>query len=151
MNPADPSIFLSQLLRPALEAAPDRVAVQTADKAWSYRELDEAAAGLARRWLGAGLQTGDRLAFLLPNRIETLLSYLACFKAGLIAVPLDYGYRPPQINYALRHSGSQLLVAHAERHKELSEVDAVSGMSLTIVGGPATDKGRPFEDPNAIA
>jgi acyl-CoA synthetase (AMP-forming)/AMP-acid ligase II len=147
MNPADPSIFLSELLRPALEASPDRVAVHTADKAWSYRELDETAAELARRWLGAGLQMGDRMAFLLPNRIETLLSYLACFKAGLIAVPLDYRYRPPQINYALRHSGSRLLVAHAERQVELSEVEAVLGMSLTIVGGPATGKGRKFEDP----
>src|SRR5262245_33087480 len=141
MNPANPSQFLSELLRPALEAAPDRVAVQAADRTWSYRELDEAAAGLARRWLEDGPQMGDRLAFLLPNRIETLLTCLACFKAGLIAVPLDYRYRPPQINYALRHSGSRLLVAHAERQAELSEVEAVTGMPLTIVRGPAAEKG----------
>jgi acyl-CoA synthetase (AMP-forming)/AMP-acid ligase II len=146
MNSADPSIFLSELLHPALQASPDRVAVQTADKAWSYGELDETAAELARRCLKAGLQMGDRIAFLLPNRIETLLSYLACFKAGLIAVPLDYNYRPPQINYVLRHSGSRLLVAHAERQAELSEVEAVRGMSVAIVGGPAADNGTKFED-----
>lgn len=146
MNPADPPNFLSELLRPALLASPDRVAVQTADKAWSYRELDETAAELARRWLAAGLQMGDRLAFLLPNRIETILCYLACFKSGLIAVPLDYRYRPPQINYALRHSGSRLLVAHAERQEELGEVEAVRGMSLAIVGDAAADKGRKIED-----
>src|SRR5262245_6467177 len=146
MNPADPSLFLSELLRPGLKASPDRVAVQTADKSWSYRELDETAAALACRWLATGLQTGDRMAFLLPNRMETLLCYLACFKAGFVAVPLDYQYRPPQINYSLRHSGSRLLVAHAERQAELSEVEAARGMSVTIVGDSKSDNSTAFED-----
>lgn len=149
MNPADPSRFLSELLRPALEGAPDRVAVQTADKTWSYPELDEEAAQLARSWLGAGLQMGDRVAFLLPNCFETLLSYLACFKGGFVAVPLDYNYRAPQINYALRHSGTRLFIAHAERQAELAEVETVP-MSLTIVGDPAGNESRTFEAPGGF-
>lgn len=151
MNPTAPARFLSELLRPALETAPDRVAVQTAEKSWTYRELDEAAEELARQWLGGGLQMGERVAFLLPNCIETLLSYLACFKGGFVAVPLDYRYRPPQINYALRHSGSRLLIAHTERQAKLSEVEVVPGLlSLTIVGDTAASNTRTFEAPGGF-
>lgn len=150
MNSPDLSRFLSDLLRPALDAAPDSIAVQTADKAWSYRELDEAATELAQSWLDSGLQMGDRVAFLLPNCFETLLGYLACFKGAFVAVPLDYNYRAAQINYALRHSGTRLFIAHHERQKELDEVEALPGMSLTIVGDPNNNESRTFDAPGGF-
>lgn len=150
MNSADLSRFLSELLHPALRTAPDRIAVQTTEKGWTYRELDDAATDLARNWLGGGLQIGERVAFLLPNCIEALLGYLACFKAGLVAVPLDYRYRAPQINYTLRHSGTRLLVSHFQRQEELAEVEAVRGMSRTLVGDPTANNSRTFEAPDGF-
>jgi acyl-CoA synthetase (AMP-forming)/AMP-acid ligase II len=36
-----------------------------------------------------GLEEGDRLAFLLPNSLEAVVGYLACFRMRLVIVPLD--------------------------------------------------------------
>jgi acyl-CoA synthetase (AMP-forming)/AMP-acid ligase II len=33
---------------------------------------------------------GRRLASLMPNRVDLVMHYLACFKAGLTATPLNY-------------------------------------------------------------
>ena len=37
----------------------------------------------------------------MPNRTALLIHYLACFRAGLVAVPLNYRYTHREIDHAL--------------------------------------------------
>ena len=60
----------------------------------------------------------------MPNRILLVVHYLACFKAGLVATPLNYRYAPPEIDHALEVSGASALVAHAERADDLAATRA---------------------------
>ena len=75
---------------------------------------------LAAHYLALGLQPGDRVASLMPNRTELVVHYLACFKAGLVATPLNYRYTPPEIDHALEVSGARILLAHAERAEDIA-------------------------------
>src|SRR5262245_996723 len=127
-------LSLRNLLRPTVDAQPARPALH-GDQVWTYKRLEEEASRLARTWLAGGLEPGDRVAMLLPNRPEALVVYLACFKSGLAAVPLDYRYQPPQINYVLRHSGSRLLVSHADRLDDVAACDEAQHVELAAVGG----------------
>jgi long-chain acyl-CoA synthetase len=137
---------LRNLLRPTSDAQPQRPALH-GQQVWTYSRLEEEANRLARRWLAAGLEPGDRVAMLLPNRPEALLVYFACFKAGLVAVPLDYRYRPPQINFVLRHSGSRILVSHADRLDEVASCDEAKHVDIAAVGGDGSTHGvRPLDD-----
>lgn len=86
------------------------------------------------------------MALLLPNRPEALLVYLACFKSGLVAVPLDYRYRPPQINYVLRHSGSLVLVTHADRLGEVAACDEAKHIDVVAVGSADAGAGALLPD-----
>ena len=52
--------------------------------------------GLPANYLALGLEPGDRVASLMPNRIELLAHYLACFKSELVTTPLNYRYTPPR-------------------------------------------------------
>jgi len=122
------------LLQPTVDDQPARPALQ-GSAAWTYQHLEEDAQRLACRWLESGLEPGDRVAMLLPNRPEALLVYLACFKSGLVAVPLDYRYRPPQINYVLRHSGSRLFITHTDRMQEVAACDEARHINVIAVGG----------------
>jgi long-chain acyl-CoA synthetase len=133
---------LRHLLRPTADAQPLRPALH-GQQVWTYSRLEEEAARLAATWLAHGLERGDRVAMLLPNRPEALLVYLACFKGGLAAVPLDYLYQPPQINYVLRHSGSRILVSHAERLDDVAACDAARHVELAVVGGDGVSHGVP--------
>jgi acyl-CoA synthetase (AMP-forming)/AMP-acid ligase II len=112
--------MLETLLQPALASAPNKPALVAGRHSWTYHQLEEQANRLAAHWTALGLQHGDRVATLLPNCPELVVAYLAGFKTGVILVPLPPSYQPPQTAYALRHSGSRLLLVQADRHERLS-------------------------------
>ena len=110
---------LTEVLAIGLRTKPDEPALVSNESRWTWRELDAAATRLAAHYLGLGLQPGDRVASLLPNRGVLIVHYLACLRAGLAATPLNYRYQAPEIDHALEVSGASILVAHAERDDDL--------------------------------
>ena len=121
------------LLRAGLDADPDGLALISADTRWAWRTLDELSDRLAVSWLDLGLNPGDRVASLMPNRPALIVHYLACFKAGLVATPLNYRYTAPEIDHALAVSQARALLAHAEREKDLAASQlAVSAPSAVV-------------------
>ena len=85
----------------------------------TWAELEAASDRLAGGYRGLGLQPGDRIASLLPNRIALAVHYLACFKAGLVVTPLNYRYTHREIDHALEVSGARALLAHVERDEDV--------------------------------
>ena len=117
---ASPCAPLNELLRAGLEAAPDEIALVSLVRSMSWVELERASASLAGGYRGLGLAPGDRIASLMPNRIDLLVHYLACFKAGLVATPLNYRYTFREIDHALEVSGARALLGHVERVEDLT-------------------------------
>ncbi|HEX3946727.1 MAG TPA: class I adenylate-forming enzyme family protein, partial [Acidimicrobiales bacterium] len=142
IEPAGP---LDRLADPARVADPDSVAVTSAVGSLTWRQLDRSSAVLAGRYRDLGLEPGDRLASLMPNRVELLVHYLACFKAGLVATPLNYRYTAREIDHALEVSGAKALVVHVERAEDLAQSERVPGLRAGLVtfGEPAGGPGRP--------
>jgi hypothetical protein len=88
-KPLEGSRSPRDLLRAGLDADPDGVALISADTRWTWRTPDDLSDRLAASLLGLGLNPGDRVASLMPNRPALIVHYLACFKAGLVATPLQ--------------------------------------------------------------
>jgi acyl-CoA synthetase (AMP-forming)/AMP-acid ligase II len=130
-RPAPP---LNELLRAGLETAPDEVALVSATRSLSWRELEEESTCLAGGYRGLGLEPGDRLASLMPNRIDLVVHYLACFKAGLIATPLNYRYTHREIDHALQVSGARALLAHVERAADVAASQLAAGLEVGTIG-----------------
>ena len=114
-----PAAPLADLLRLGLDAGPDEVALLSADRSLTWAELEAESAALAGGYRALGLAPGDRLASLMPNRNDLVVHYLACFKAGLVATPLNYRYTHREIDHALEVSGARALLAHAERFEDV--------------------------------
>jgi acyl-CoA synthetase (AMP-forming)/AMP-acid ligase II len=115
---------IANLLAESCKRHPDRTALAFRDRRWSYRELDETTERLARSLAGTGVRPGDRVAFLLANCPELVWLYLACFKCGAVAVPLNVRLTGPELYYVLHHSGARLLVSHADLYPGLAPVRA---------------------------
>jgi long-chain acyl-CoA synthetase len=128
-----PAAPLNDLLRIGLDAAPDEVAICSAHRALSWRELDRASAALADGYRGLGLEPGDRLASLMPNRVDLVVHYLACFRARLIATPLNYRYTTREIDHALEVSGARVLLAHVERAEDVGASELATALELGMV------------------
>jgi long-chain acyl-CoA synthetase len=143
---ARPAAPLDRLLRNGLEAGPDEPALVSATRSLTWSELEEESERLAGGYRGTGLEPGDRIASLMPNRIDLVVHYLACFKAGLIATPLNYRYTHREIDHALEVSGARALLAHVERAADVADSEPVARLELGTIayrdggaGGEAGD------------
>ncbi len=108
-------MIFGQVLRTTRERNPGKTALIVGGKQWTYAELDDLTDRVAGGLFAAGVRADDRVALFMPNCPELIFSYLACFKLGAIAVPLNHRYRQMEAEYALAHSGSTTLVVHADK------------------------------------
>lgn len=96
-------------------AEPDRRALTLlrADGAvrhYTYIELERAACRLANVLRAHGVERGDRVAVLLPQTPETVLTHLASYKLGAIVVPLFTLFGEDGLQFRLFDSGARALV-----------------------------------------
>ena len=113
----------------------------------TWSELDAAADRWAGALRGLGLDRGDRMASLMPNCLELIVHYLACLRAGVVAVPLNYRYISPHIDHALSVSGATALLAHGERSEDVSVSVVASELPLGCIWrGSSGDLHPTFDD-----
>jgi acyl-CoA synthetase (AMP-forming)/AMP-acid ligase II len=75
----------------------DAQAVVTAEATLTYRELDDASAGLAARLGADGVVKGDRVGLVGPNGMEWVVHAMAVARIGAVLVPLSTLLRPPEL------------------------------------------------------
>ncbi len=112
---------------------PTAVALQDLTTALGWAELDRRTERLARSYRALGLRRGDRLASLIPNRVDLVVHYLAGLRSGLVLTPLNYRYVPPEIDHALRVSGAAALVFHAERQDDIRACTQTASLRLGLI------------------
>ena len=140
-------LSLCDLLGVGVAESPDGLALISADTRWTWRMLDDLSDRLAHSLLELGLKPGDRVASLMPNRPALVVHYIACFKAGLVATPLNYRYMGPEIDHALEISGARVLLAHMEREADLATSELAGELPLgRIQFGGKGGSGPSFED-----
>ena len=88
----------------------------------SFLKLKQQSNKLANALLGRGLKVGDRVGILLPQCPETAIAHIACYKAGLIAVPLFTLFGEDALSYRLTTSGARALITNMEN---LPKVEAI--------------------------
>ncbi|MDP2066340.1 MAG: AMP-binding protein, partial [Burkholderiaceae bacterium] len=70
----------------------------------TYFELQQAANRLSGVLHTLGVQRGDRVAIVLPQRIETAVAYMAVLQMGAVAMPLSTLFGPEALEYRLHDS-----------------------------------------------
>ncbi|MCH9668430.1 MAG: acyl--CoA ligase [Actinomycetia bacterium] len=125
----------------------DSTALTYQGSSWNYRDLGAAAdaLGMAMR---ADRLAGERVALLLPNCVELVTCYLACFSVGAIAAPLNTRYAAPELERALRSAGPRWLVTHASQDALVNAVDesVLRDVRVITVGhGAAAPNSEPYD------
>lgn len=118
---------------------PDKVAVRHGGTCLTHAQLDSRAAAIAQGLLALGLQRGDRVAVMLPNCADYIAVALACAKAALCMVPVNYRFTGAEVRLQVMDSGAAAFIHDA------SFAEAVAQASLpaqvrTIVRGPQLDE-----------
>lgn len=106
---------------------PDRTALYDYDPSGPARTLSFGALAaqsnaLANALRGLGVRRGDRVALLLPQCFETVISHAAIYKLGAIAVPLALLFGVEALEYRLQTAGVKAIVTNAAGHAKLKRI-----------------------------
>ncbi|MFT5115446.1 MAG: acetyl-CoA synthetase, partial [Parasphingorhabdus sp.] len=85
---------------------------------YTFGDIRKMANQFANVLKARGISRGDRVAIVLPQRIETAVAHLAAFKIGAISVPLSVLFGGDAIHYRLQDSGATAVVC-GDQHFEL--------------------------------
>ncbi len=92
---------------------PDRIALAApGGPSLSYRSLKEQVERLAGYLRRAGVGRRDRVAIVLPNGMEAIVTFLAAAVAGT-AAPLNPAYKQEEFQYYLADTGARVLIVPA--------------------------------------
>ena len=98
------------IIRRSAKTFRDRPAVIFGDRTLTYAALDDAVTRAAAHLLDLGLTKGDRVAAYGKNSDAYLVGFLACARAGLVHVPLNYNLTGPELSYLVTQSGSRAIL-----------------------------------------
>ena len=115
-----PAVPAWSILERSAARFPDRIAVRDLDhetlderRTLTYAELLRAAAGAATGLRTAGVVTGARVGFCLPNGSDLLTAYYATWWAGGVAAPANPHARDSELAEHLGDAGASLLIGGA--------------------------------------
>jgi acetyl-CoA synthetase len=73
---------------------------------WTFAQLQTAANQLGTHLVALGVQKGDRVAIVMPQRFETAVAYVAVLQMGAVAMPLSMLFGPEALAFRVADSGA---------------------------------------------
>ena len=92
----------------------DTPALIHGDTVMSWGELTARSNNLARGMIGMGAVPGDKVAIYLRNCAEYMETLVACYKARLVPVNVNYRYRDDELHYIFDNSDAVITVTEPE-------------------------------------
>ena len=127
--PADPEGNVADLLAKRVAATPDRALFAVPDgEGWrdiSAADFQTAVIALAKGFVAAGIQPGEKVGFLARTTYEWTLVDFALFYAGAVMVPIYETSSPSQIQWILEDSGAIAVMVESPEH--FARLDEVRG------------------------
>lgn len=112
---------LADLFESVVDVVPDREALvyidqpgTGAERRLTYAQLDAAANRIAHHLIDSGIRPGEHLGLHLYNGVEYLQTVLACLKARIVPVNVNYRYVEEELVYLYRDADLAALVFEAE-------------------------------------
>ena len=127
--------------------APERTAIRHAHENGghrnvSYGELERDASRLAAALRRLGVARGDRVAIVLPQRVETAVAHMAIYKLGAVAMPLSMLFGPEALEYRLNDSEAGLaIVDEATAANVLAARPRCPQLATVVAVGAAAGQG----------
>jgi long-chain acyl-CoA synthetase len=108
--------MIPELLKERVNAAPNKPFLfSEADKRqFTYKEFEAAVVRTANMLAAHGVRKGDVVSLLLPNSVEYVIAYFACWQLGALAGPINSLLKSQEIAYVISNSEAKALLVNSE-------------------------------------
>ncbi|TYL38696.1 AMP-dependent synthetase [Natronococcus pandeyae] len=90
--------------------------------AYTFDEIDARSNAVANALESRGLEYGDRVAVVVPQKPANVLTHLACWKLGAVSLPLSVLFGTDALRYRLTDSEARIAVVDASQWETIREV-----------------------------
>ena len=136
---------LPHLLASRAQEDPNQVFLEEVDgRSATYLELHREVLTWADAYRRLGVQSGDRIAVMLPTSIDAVCAWLGLSWLRALDVPVNTAYLGQMLRYLLNHSGSKVLVMASEYLDRLPPIaDDLSSLETVVVPDDDEPAARP--------
>jgi len=134
--PADydfPKVPLTRLLDDAAASFPDRVALAFLGARLTYRQLKAAVDFFATALAGLGVAKGDRVAIVLPNCPQNVITFFATLRLGAVVVEHNPLYTETELRHQLVDCGAKVVVCLDRVYDTLAAVRSDAALEHVVV------------------
>jgi acyl-CoA synthetase (AMP-forming)/AMP-acid ligase II len=124
---------IRELLEKQAETYPDKVFLYFEEEKINYKTFNLTINRIANGFKKLGIGNGDRVAIMLPNLPEFLYSWMGLNKIGAVEVPINIGFKEPEVTYILRHSESRGVIIHQDYYPVLGRIKKEDLPNLTDI------------------
>jgi long-chain acyl-CoA synthetase len=107
--------------------------VVSGDRRRTHAEVAERAGRIASGLQRLGVSQGDSVCMLMRNDIAFIEAAYAAMRLGAYGVPVNWHFKPEEINYILRDSGTSVLIGHADM---LHQLQGAIPTAVTVLSVP---------------
>jgi long-chain acyl-CoA synthetase len=116
-----------------MEPSPLYCGVISGERRRGHAEVADRAARMAGGLHKLGVRQGDSVCILMRNDIAFIETAYAAMRLGAYGVPVNWHFKPEEINYILKDSGTAVLIGHADMLHQLREAIPPG---VTVLGVP---------------
>ena len=103
------------------------------DRLRAHADVADRAARIAGGLQQLGVKQGDCVCILMRNDIAFIEAAYAAMQLGAYGVPVNWHFKPEEVAYILRDSGTAVLIAHADL---LHQLDGAMPSGVTVFSVP---------------
>lgn len=137
-----PDVPVYALLDETVQKYPDNIACLTPAKVpvagilhqdMTYRELGDATDRLAAGLAAMGVKKGDRVAILLPNCTQFVISFFGVLKAGATVVALNPTFPPAKWADQLNDAGAEVAIVMTRYYDGINSIRSGTPLKKVIL------------------
>ena len=112
------------LLQRRVAAAPDKQFLfsEPDGRVFTYSEFQAAINRAAAMLSSHGIGKGDVISLLMPNSVEYIIGYFACWKLGAIAGPVNSLLKEHEVEFVMNNSEAKAILVAAEFWKRIENI-----------------------------
>ena len=127
-------IHLADVLEAMADAVPDRVAVVTRDRDYTFAEIDVRSTRLANHLVSLGVTAGDHVAVHSSNRIEWVDALYGCLKARAVPININYKYLHDELAYLSDNADCVATIVAPEHVEAVRALDLPTLQHVIVLG-----------------
>ena len=144
---------ITALLQDRVEATPDKVFLfsQPDGRQFTYSQFVDAVSRTAALLAGEGVAKGDVVSLLMPNSVEYVIAYFACWRLGALAGPINSHLKEQEISYVVSNSEAKALLVGSEFLPVINQLRNLPTLNAVILFDDEAQATRDFTKVEATA